>query len=334
MAAYLFREWVIQHTPTDTGMEIVDEEPIAVDQPVIQGEAANEAIFAMRNGTPPFNQDDQEHFRQMIRNMAERVHEDNDQRSYASGSDDTEPTYDDDWHVHHDENDSHDDESANSSRQPLRASWREEHERHDTSSSNVRWRAPEFEEGAAGSSSTMRPLEEHNQQNDDGNVDQVPRWQHIAAARAPPVAPAPAIAPAPAPAPPVHDQWNNDNDNNDADMDDDEPFDLREDIDGVLEAIGMRGSMWMLVQNSVLMSLMISLCLGIAIWIPYVIGRLVILVSLSSLLHYQELLMGILCRSGQLASFIRLFQFFASLLTTLSTLCWITLCHTLDQKHH
>lgn len=293
VAAYLFREWVIQHTPTDTGMEIVDEEPIAVDQPVIQGEPAREAIFAMRNGTPPYDQDDQEHFRQMIRNMAERVHDDNDQHSYGSGSDDTEPTYDDDWHVHRhidDENDSHDDEDddefVNSSRQPLRASWREEHERHDASSSNVRWRAPEFEEGAAGSSSAMRPLEEHNQQNDDDNINQIPRWQNIAPARAPPVAPVPAIAPAPAPAPPpVHDQWNNDNDNNDADMDDDEPFDLREDIDGVLEAIGMRGSMWMLVQNSVLMSLMISLCLGVAIWIPYVIGRLVILVSQSSIRH-------------------------------------------------
>ncbi|KAI9487301.1 MAG: hypothetical protein EXX96DRAFT_552589 [Benjaminiella poitrasii] len=40
----------------------------------------------------------------------------------------------------------------------------------------------------------------------------------------------------------------------------------------------MRGSPWMLVQNSVLMSLMISLCLGIAVWIPYVVGRLVILI--------------------------------------------------------
>ncbi|CAO3628960.1 unnamed protein product [Mucor hiemalis] len=59
---------------------------------------------------------------------------------------------------------------------------------------------------------------------------------------------------------------------------DDEPFDVGDDINGVLEAIGMRGNPWMLVQNSVLMSLMISLCLGIAVWIPYVIGRLVILI--------------------------------------------------------
>lgn len=58
-----------------------------------------------------------------------------------------------------------------------------------------------------------------------------------------------------------------------------EPFDVGDDINGVLEAIGMRGNPWMLVQNSVLMSLMISLCLGIAVWVPYVIGRLVILVK-------------------------------------------------------
>ncbi|GAA5799389.1 hypothetical protein HPULCUR_004804 [Helicostylum pulchrum] len=57
-----------------------------------------------------------------------------------------------------------------------------------------------------------------------------------------------------------------------------EPFDVGDDINGVLEAIGMRGNPWMLVQNSVLMSLMISLCLGIAVWVPYVIGRLVILI--------------------------------------------------------
>ena len=61
-------------------------------------------------------------------------------------------------------------------------------------------------------------------------------------------------------------------------IEDDEPLDVGDDINGVLEAIGMRGNPWMLVQNSVLMSLMISLCLGVAVWIPYVVGRLVILI--------------------------------------------------------
>ncbi|KAI8358573.1 hypothetical protein BD560DRAFT_405866 [Blakeslea trispora] len=58
----------------------------------------------------------------------------------------------------------------------------------------------------------------------------------------------------------------------------DEPLDIGDDMNGVLEAIGLRGNPWMLVQNSVLMSLMISLCLGIAVWIPYVVGRLVIMI--------------------------------------------------------
>lgn len=63
------------------------------------------------------------------------------------------------------------------------------------------------------------------------------------------------------------------------DQGEDEPLEVGDDINGVLEAVGMRGNPWMLVQNSVLMSLMISLCLGVAVWIPYVVGRLVILVS-------------------------------------------------------
>ncbi|KAL0090879.1 hypothetical protein F4703DRAFT_1835583 [Phycomyces blakesleeanus] len=53
---------------------------------------------------------------------------------------------------------------------------------------------------------------------------------------------------------------------------------MGEGLDGILEAIGMRGNPWMLIQNSVLMSLMISLCLGVAVWIPYVLGRLLILI--------------------------------------------------------
>ncbi|KAI8063657.1 uncharacterized protein B0P05DRAFT_555187 [Gilbertella persicaria] len=59
---------------------------------------------------------------------------------------------------------------------------------------------------------------------------------------------------------------------------DEEPLDVGDDMNGVLEAIGLRGNPWMLVQNSVLMSLMISLCLGVAVWIPYVVGRLVIMI--------------------------------------------------------
>lgn len=60
-----------------------------------------------------------------------------------------------------------------------------------------------------------------------------------------------------------------------------ETFDFSENMDGILEAIGMRGNLVMLVQNSILMCLMINLCLCVTVWIPYVIGRSVILVSLA-----------------------------------------------------
>ncbi|KAI8987552.1 hypothetical protein BDF20DRAFT_998168 [Mycotypha africana] len=80
-----------------------------------------------------------------------------------------------------------------------------------------------------------------------------------------------------------------------ADNDDnDEPLDVGDDINGVLEAIGMRGNPWMLVQNSVLMSLMISLCLGVAIWIPFVVGRLVILIRPISFIETPIYLMRLI----------------------------------------
>ncbi|KAG0184839.1 hypothetical protein DFQ28_010358, partial [Apophysomyces sp. BC1034] len=85
-----------------------------------------------------------------------------------------------------------------------------------------------------------------------------------------------------------HEDQNMDNNEEDiaADGDDEEePFDIGEDIDGVLEAIGMRGNILTLVQNSTLMCLMISLCLAIAVWIPYVVGRLVILVKPISIIQ-------------------------------------------------
>ncbi|CAO0791801.1 unnamed protein product [Mucor circinelloides] len=45
-----------------------------------------------------------------------------------------------------------------------------------------------------------------------------------------------------------------------------------EDIDGILEVIGMKGSIYMLFQNSGLMILLMSLCLGVGVWLPYIIG--------------------------------------------------------------
>ncbi|ORZ20236.1 hypothetical protein BCR42DRAFT_204204 [Absidia repens] len=74
------------------------------------------------------------------------------------------------------------------------------------------------------------------------------------------------------------------------DMKDDEDgndaFELGDDIDGLLEAIGMRGNPWILLQNSILVCVMVSLCLGIAIWIPLLTGRLIILVHPISLIEH------------------------------------------------
>ncbi|KAI8882007.1 hypothetical protein K501DRAFT_252110 [Backusella circina FSU 941] len=82
---------------------------------------------------------------------------------------------------------------------------------------------------------------------------------------------------------PANEEENDINNNNNDD--DDEPFDVADDINGILEAIGMRGNPWMLLQNSVLMALIISLCLGISIWVPYVLGRLAIMLRPAGLVE-------------------------------------------------
>ncbi|KAI7887924.1 uncharacterized protein EV154DRAFT_567017 [Mucor mucedo] len=63
----------------------------------------------------------------------------------------------------------------------------------------------------------------------------------------------------------------------------DEHFDVMENMDNILEAIGMRGNLFMLLQNPILMSLMINLCLCVTVWIPYMIGRSFILIRPTSL---------------------------------------------------
>lgn len=61
------------------------------------------------------------------------------------------------------------------------------------------------------------------------------------------------------------------------------PVDMGDEAIGILEAVGFRGSPWMMVQNSALLSLVMCVCLGVAVWIPYVIGRCMILVTFISL---------------------------------------------------
>lgn len=60
--------------------------------------------------------------------------------------------------------------------------------------------------------------------------------------------------------------------------DEDDDNAANEDLEGVLEAIGMRGSLWMLAQNSALMSVLIALCLAGSVWVPYIVGKTVLLV--------------------------------------------------------
>ncbi|CAJ0911339.1 5546_t:CDS:2 [Entrophospora sp. SA101] len=63
------------------------------------------------------------------------------------------------------------------------------------------------------------------------------------------------------------------------DQGDDDDNIANEELEGVLEAIGMRGSPWVLVQNSALMALLISICLACSVWIPYTIGKTFLLVK-------------------------------------------------------
>ena len=58
-----------------------------------------------------------------------------------------------------------------------------------------------------------------------------------------------------------------------------------EEFEGVLEAIGMNGSIWSLVQNSALMALLVALSLGAAVWMPYLIGILFIMTDTLALIR-------------------------------------------------
>jgi hypothetical protein len=68
---------------------------------------------------------------------------------------------------------------------------------------------------------------------------------------------------------------------NDGHFDDEEDaFDLGGDIVGLLEAIGMRGNPWILLQNSILACILLTLFLAVVIWIPYTVGCLITLVRI------------------------------------------------------
>ncbi|OAD72934.1 hypothetical protein PHYBLDRAFT_187244 [Phycomyces blakesleeanus NRRL 1555(-)] len=161
---------------------------------------------------------------------------------------------------------SEDDAGESSSRQPLLASWRREHDRleirENSQSANTRWRAPEFvpspESAIDGGNRTASPVAPTLMLDSDSQnqIHEIPS-----------------------------------DDESDRDTEEENPiveedvFDFGEDIEGVLEAIGMRGNPWMLVQNAALMSLMVSIFLGVCVWIPYMTGRIVILIRPTSFIQ-------------------------------------------------
>ncbi|EWC46351.1 hypothetical protein DRE_04522 [Drechslerella stenobrocha 248] len=59
--------------------------------------------------------------------------------------------------------------------------------------------------------------------------------------------------------------------------DDDVEVDV-DDFDGVMELIGMRGPLMALVQNGIFSALLISATIGIGVWMPYMWGRMVLLI--------------------------------------------------------
>ncbi|KAF9913002.1 hypothetical protein EC991_005870 [Linnemannia zychae] len=64
------------------------------------------------------------------------------------------------------------------------------------------------------------------------------------------------------------------------DQADDMNAELNEDeLDGILEVIGMHGPYWILLQNSLLMSALMCASLGLGVWIPFMIGKTTLLMN-------------------------------------------------------
>jgi E3 ubiquitin-protein ligase DOA10 len=303
VAAYLFREWVMQNLPAEQQIPLNEPVPVNINnqnnnEQLVQEQVAIDTLLtAMQVINPQNEQDDEQdmnlhriehqlgHLRNAVDNeLAQRNNNDDSldnwyvnhaSSSSANDNSDVISIHDDD------EDEEYGYQSAHMKREPLD---NEEHERllHEDNDNPFVWNAE---------SSSGRMFEVEEEEDEEEEEDQLPdlidpnrgfnntviermfqeqmdRRRELARIReleqmdeVPPM-----VQPHQPPAAAA------------GLVDDDEPFDVGDDINGVLEAIGMRGNPWMLVQNSVLMSLMISLCLGIAVWVPYVIGRLVILV--------------------------------------------------------
>lgn len=298
VAAYLFREWVMQNLPAEQHAPLNEPAPVNIDnnnEHLIQEQVAIDTLLTAMQVINPEQDEEQEmslhrlehqlgHLRAAVDNELAQRNDDAPDTWYtnhasspsANDTSDVISIHDDD------EDEEHEYQSAHMKRESLD---NEEHQQLlQQDDRQFRW------SNAESSSSRMYEVGEEEDEEEEEDqlpelVDPNPRFNNAAIehmfleqmerrrelARARELEQLEEVPAMVQPRQPVAAAAA-------AGLDDDEPFDVGDDINGVLEAVGMRGNPWMLVQNSVLMSLMISLCLGVAVWVPYVIGRLVILV--------------------------------------------------------
>ncbi|KAG0742313.1 hypothetical protein G6F61_004976 [Rhizopus arrhizus] len=234
VAAYLFREWVMQNLPADDNHQ---QQPVVEpvlqrgdeQQQLVQEQVAIDTLLnAMQVINPPERRDPEHeyihHLEHQLGGIRNEIDNELNSRHQESAV--------------HNNNDHHDNDEEENEEEDLA----EEELDHDA---------------------FLRMFNEHINRRRE---ELIQRDMILAQLDRPELNPEPPVA---APAP---------NNNHAAVEENEEPFEVADDMNGVLEAIGMRGNPWMLVQNSVLMSLMISLCLGLAVWIPYVVGRLMIMI--------------------------------------------------------
>ena len=326
VAAYLFREWVIQNTAVAAAAEAAAEvaaeaevEPEASEQQnsnnsehlAQQQATVDDIIHAVRsvNTTDQAVLNEREQISKRLEELRREIEQRRritvvDTNNYVNNSNvitksdnqnndnDNDNDNDDNDNDDNDDDDDDDDEEEEdnniylnppSGTQSPFASWRDYQQDNANSSLNHRnqqytettaasrsstWRAREFS-----ASSAVERSDYFAEQFLDETVLDEEEEEVEAEADNPPAIAAPPVVDPIAP-----------NNNNEA------PFDFGEDFDGILEAIGMHGNILMLVQNSILMSLMINLCLCVTVWIPYVIGRSVILVCMC-FIHERILLL-------------------------------------------
>ncbi|KAF9188929.1 hypothetical protein BGZ50_001079 [Haplosporangium sp. Z 11] len=95
-----------------------------------------------------------------------------------------------------------------------------------------------------------------------------------------------------------------------------------EELDGILEVIGMRGSYWLLLQNSLLMSALICASLGIGVWIPYMLGKTTLLMNLFNVLRIPLWILSSL--TDPIIDFVidRILPFLGVIITKPATVLW------------